>query len=75
MASSIIVYGPKGCGKTRNSSAIAKAYGLHKIRDDWSTYDPFTNEDTLHITIEPPRTVRLARRSVSFDDAMKKVKF
>ena len=28
-----IVYGPQGCGKTRNAEAIAKAYGCATIVD------------------------------------------
>lgn len=28
---SIVLFGPKGCGKTTNSKAIAKAYGLTTI--------------------------------------------
>lgn len=29
-----VVYGPRGCGKTTNADAMAKAYGCHKIVDD-----------------------------------------
>lgn len=31
MAKSIVVYGPKGCGKTRNAQKIARIYGLHTV--------------------------------------------
>jgi shikimate kinase len=34
MATSIILYGPQGCGKTRNAYRIAKMYGLTSIVDD-----------------------------------------
>ena len=30
-----LVYGPEGCGKTRNARAIANALGLTDILDDW----------------------------------------
>lgn len=33
---SIIVFGPQGCGKTRNARAIADHYGLRSIFDDAS---------------------------------------
>lgn len=34
---SIIVYGPQGCGKTRNGAALAKAYGFDRVveLEDW----------------------------------------
>ena len=31
----IIIYGPAGCGKTRNSKLIAKAYGKDTIIDEY----------------------------------------
>lgn len=31
MTKSIIVHGPKGCGKTRDGAAIAKALGLSRV--------------------------------------------
>ena len=31
----VIVYGPQGCGKTRNAQAIAKHLGLTNIIDEW----------------------------------------
>lgn len=34
----IIVYGPKGCGKTRNRDAIQKHYNAHKVLDMDSIY-------------------------------------
>jgi len=39
MNKSVIVYGPKGCGKTTNAKRIAAARGLTKIIDD-SQFDP-----------------------------------
>lgn len=32
---STIIYGPQGCGKTKNKNAIAKHLGLKNIIDDW----------------------------------------
>jgi hypothetical protein len=29
----VVVFGPKGCGKTRNAAAIAKAYGCSTVHD------------------------------------------
>lgn len=31
----VIVYGPQGCGKTRNSEKMRRAFGLDTVIDDW----------------------------------------
>lgn len=31
----VVVYGPAACGKTRNSAALAKAYGCEKIVEEF----------------------------------------
>lgn len=36
---SIIIYGPPGCGKTRNAERLRRHFGMHEIVDDGS--DPF----------------------------------
>lgn len=38
---SVIVYGPQGCGKTRNASRIASHFGLNRIVDGcWDERSP-----------------------------------
>lgn len=49
---SIVVYGPQGCGKTRNKAALAAHFGLSNIIDDWSPGDTLP-EDTLALTNTP----------------------
>jgi Holliday junction resolvasome RuvABC ATP-dependent DNA helicase subunit len=39
MPKSVIVYGPRGCGKTTNATRIAKALGLTKVIDG-AEFDP-----------------------------------
>lgn len=46
---STIIYGPQGCGKTRNAEALAKHLGLSNIVDDWMSGDELP-EDTLALT-------------------------
>lgn len=31
----VIVYGPQGCGKTRNADKMRRAFGLDTVIDDW----------------------------------------
>lgn len=74
---SIVVYGPQGCGKTRNASAIAKAFGLREIVDDWSPRSAVLkrqSEGTLFLTSEPLRPNEFGQRVYSFDEAMSRVR-
>lgn len=47
--STVIIYGPQGCGKTRNAQLIAKAFGLTAILDGWHGKGSVP-EDTLVLT-------------------------
>lgn len=35
MVSPLVIYGPQGCGKTRNASALADHFRCTMIVDDW----------------------------------------
>lgn len=56
---SVIIYGPQGCGKTRNAEALMKRFGLHHLidgeDDDGNTWLPGypVPADTLILTNEP----------------------
>ncbi|PPE75444.1 hypothetical protein C3942_00685 [Solimonas fluminis] len=67
---SIIVFGPPGCGKTRDRKRIAKHYRLTRIRDNWDPTQVFTSVDTLHLTNAPPPGDGRDRRVISYQDAM-----
>lgn len=69
-----IVYGPQGCGKTRNAKTIAKELGLRHIRDEWcGRRETFEACDTLHITNNLPRWAEKNRRVLTYAEAMKRV--
>ncbi len=46
---SVIIYGPQGCGKTRNKTALAQYFGLTNIIDDWTSGQDLP-KDTLALT-------------------------
>ena len=74
---SIVVYGPQGCGKTRHAKAIAEAFGLTTIVDDWDPRDPVLRRQsigTLFLTNVQPYGTAFDRRVYSFDDAMARVR-
>jgi hypothetical protein len=47
---SVIVYGPQGCGKTRNAEKIRSHFGLKYILDGFTPGDQAPREDTLILT-------------------------
>lgn len=34
----VVIYGPEGCGKSRNAAALARHYGKSVIVDDWQPH-------------------------------------
>jgi len=71
--SSVVIYGPQGCGKTRNAKLLAKHFELKKIHDNWFIGDYVDKNNTLILTNETPEDVRVTTRRlwISFDAAMK----
>ena len=71
---SVVVYGPMGCGKSRNAQRIAKALKLSTIVDDWSlgSGDAWPRTGALLLTnTRPPDWFRYP--VVSYDEAMQQV--
>jgi hypothetical protein len=56
-AGPVIVYGPRGCGKTRHGEALAAHFGLGRIVDEWMPGDP-VEPGALHLSqVEVPGAV------------------
>lgn len=77
---SFIVYGPQGCGKTRNAEALRKFFKANSVYDDAGDIyaeaesDPeWKGKNILYLTnIAPPDHLReiASRRIIDFDSAM-----
>lgn len=66
-----LVYGPEGCGKTKNAQAIADALGLTEIVDDWQPGDLAPITKALVLTNDlGPDFPHFYRRALSFEQAM-----
>lgn len=66
-----LVYGPEGCGKTKNAKAIADALGLTEIVDDWQPGNPAPSTKALVLTNHlGPYHMPFSRRVLSYDQAM-----
>ncbi len=46
---SVVVYGPQGCGKTRNAEALARHYGCAEIVDEFDTRSARLRKGALHL--------------------------
>ena len=70
---SVVVYGPQGCGKTRNAKSIMQALGLSKVIEADELHGrPYPRYRTLLLTNQrPAASFRLP--VMSFKDAMKQV--
>lgn len=60
----VVVYGPQGCGKTRNAERLRKHFGKRSVIDDWTPGDPLP-DDCLALTNHPG-----AANAIAFDTAM-----
>jgi hypothetical protein len=66
-----LVYGPEGCGKTKNAQAIADALGLTEIVDDWQPGNPAPITKALVLTNHlGPDFPPFYRRALSYEQAM-----
>ncbi|ANI16800.1 hypothetical protein A9C11_23755 [Pseudomonas citronellolis] len=74
---SVLLFGPQGCGKTRNATLIAGALGLTKIVDDWQIGDELPLENTLILTNVAPNARPWPGEAwltlMTYNDAMQQV--
>lgn len=64
MSNTIILCGPQGSGKTRDSAATASRLGCAAIVDEWFPGDPVV-PGALHLTATPVLWVRAAHPGVT----------
>ena len=64
----IIVFGPPGCGKTRNAEMLRQHFRCREIVDGWDGDSPLP-PDSLALTVVD--CLRSGVRTIAFADAMK----
>jgi hypothetical protein len=72
---SVIVYGPKACGKTRNAELLRRHLGLEHVLDDWYSHQRVPPFNTLVLTSDfsyRPAFLKANVECVSFADAIKR---
>jgi MoxR-like ATPase len=78
---SVIVYGPQGCGKTRNADALKKHFALKQVVEEFECLrkSEIAPEDTLYLSNCHPDHPAMSRahmhgiRMVAFDVAMRRI--
>jgi hypothetical protein len=74
MAASVIVTGPKACGKTRSAEALRRHFGLVDVVDDWDGRSAVPMAGTLILTNCPaPACAIPSLRLVEFDQAVAEI--
>lgn len=78
---SVIVYGPQGCGKTKNAEALRTLFKCDRVIDDGKNPYPKSNKqdekfkagNDLFLTCEEPpaRCLGAERRIMSYENAMR----
>ena len=68
----VIIYGPAGCGKTRNKYALARYYGKGRVVDEFrGTINPGTRDSLLIGEMREVFGLERSDRLIPFDAAMK----
>lgn len=68
---SILIYGPRGCGKSTNAQALADFYGLTAVLDEVTRQTEMPLEDTLLLAERVPAHTPEWMRTIPFTVAIK----
>ncbi len=53
----VVVYGPQGCGKSRNAGALMVRYGCERVQDNWDGVSPIAPGALVMTNVHPPYAV------------------
>lgn len=71
MNTSIIIYGPQGCGKSMNAESLAKFFERPIIIDEWVSGEALPKHNAIILTTQPQKICRgRGCLTMSFDKAM-----
>ena len=72
MKPSIVVYGPAGCGKTRNAELLRKRLGLVRVIDEADHFSgPIPRCGALILTNNPDAQLFKRFERITFEEAMR----
>lgn len=50
----VVVFGPQGCGKTRNAERLMMAYGCSRVQEEWDGLAPLPPGTLALTNLAPP---------------------
>lgn len=68
---SIVIYGPRACGKTTHAEQLRVLFELETTVDDWDGVSAYPREGALVLTSNPDAQVRGTDQSMHFGAAMR----
>lgn len=68
---SIVIYGPRACGKTTHAEQLRVHFELETTVDDWDGVSAYPLEGALVLTSNPDAQVRGTDQSMHFGAAMR----
>lgn len=68
---SIVIYGPRACGKTTHAEQLRVHFELETTVDDWDGVSAYPREGALVLTGNPDPQVRGTDQSMHFGAAMR----
>jgi RecA/RadA recombinase len=68
---SIVIYGPRACGKTTHADQLRAHFDLETTVDDWDGVSAYPREGALVLTSNPDAQVRAGNESMHFGAAMR----
>ncbi|MEN5425932.1 hypothetical protein ABE522_06115 [Stenotrophomonas pennii] len=68
---SIVIYGPRACGKTTHAEQLRVHFELETTVDDWDGVSAYPREGALVLTSNPEAQVQGSDQSMHFGAAMR----
>lgn len=71
--SSVVIYGPQGCGKTMHAEALREHFELDQVVDEWDGQSRFPHTGALVLTHNPNPDIKPGVRTLHFGAAMREM--
>jgi len=68
---SIVIYGPRACGKTTHAEQLRAHFDLETTVDDWDGVSAYPRKGALVLTSNPDARVHVGDESMHFGAAMR----
>lgn len=70
---SVVIYGPRGCGKSEHADQLCEHFELQRVLDNWNGRSDVPQEDTLILTNNEDAAVPINLPRMHFGAAMREL--